>query len=513
MDNPTAQQEKEYLWRLFILLSAILILRIILICTSGLDLAPDEAYYWDWSRNLDWGYYSKPPMVAWIIGASTRVLGNTVMGVRLPAAILSTLAIVPVYLLTKRLFNHKAGMAAVILTLANPGACLPGLIMTIDAPLLFFWSASLYTLYRAIETPDRLTWWILTGLVTGLGLLSKQTMVAFWGLTGIYILADRQSRSLLVKPGLYLAVGIFILSIVPDLVWNYHHHWITFQHTAHHFQGVEKGHGISLNTFLRFLLSQAGLISPVTYILILLVGGWTIFKFRSILYRARPLVFLGPAALFCILLLSLRQKVNANWPAPFYLAATIILGAWAYGFIPSPKAISNLKKLFWPGVWLGALMAAILYSTPYLFNYTNLGQKIPDPTYRLRGWKELGRAAELQLSKLPDKDKTFFVSDSRKEVSELAFYVPGNPRVYKWPGCRPQIRSQYEIWPGPLNKKGWNALVVLKAEDRFPEGLKKCFETTTMLGSIEIPINKKRKRHYTFYLCKRLKTWPSVQHD
>ena len=39
-----------------------------------LDLAPDEAHYWDWSRRLDWCYYSKGPLVAWLIRGSCELL-------------------------------------------------------------------------------------------------------------------------------------------------------------------------------------------------------------------------------------------------------------------------------------------------------------------------------------------------------------------------------------------------------------------------------------------------------
>src|SRR4051794_24778983 len=46
-----------------------------LLLDCPLDLAPDEAHYWDWSRHLDWNYYSKGPLVAWIIGASCWLLG------------------------------------------------------------------------------------------------------------------------------------------------------------------------------------------------------------------------------------------------------------------------------------------------------------------------------------------------------------------------------------------------------------------------------------------------------
>ncbi|MBF8261431.1 MAG: conserved membrane protein of unknown function, partial [candidate division NC10 bacterium] len=55
------------------------------IASGRLDLAPDEAHYWTWSKRLDWSYYSKGPMVAYLIALSTRLGGDTDFYVRLPA--------------------------------------------------------------------------------------------------------------------------------------------------------------------------------------------------------------------------------------------------------------------------------------------------------------------------------------------------------------------------------------------------------------------------------------------
>src|SRR5205809_665616 len=60
-----------------------------------LDLSPDEAHYWDWSRHLDWSYYSKGPLVAWLIWLSRELFGPTsvaltgseMLAVRLPAVV------------------------------------------------------------------------------------------------------------------------------------------------------------------------------------------------------------------------------------------------------------------------------------------------------------------------------------------------------------------------------------------------------------------------------------------
>src|SRR5437762_4699780 len=53
------------------------------------QLTPDEALYWCWSRHPAIGYLDHPPMIAWLIWLSTRVLGDNELGVRLPGVIMS----------------------------------------------------------------------------------------------------------------------------------------------------------------------------------------------------------------------------------------------------------------------------------------------------------------------------------------------------------------------------------------------------------------------------------------
>src|SRR5437764_11537544 len=73
-----------------------------------LDLAPDEAHYWDWSRHLDWSYYSKGPLVAYLIRAGCALAGawsqaftsTDMLAVRLPAVVCGSLLLVSLYVLT-----------------------------------------------------------------------------------------------------------------------------------------------------------------------------------------------------------------------------------------------------------------------------------------------------------------------------------------------------------------------------------------------------------------------------
>ncbi len=526
MSSPHALDQTSYgedraFWFLF---AALLAWRLLYLFILPLDLSPDEAYYWDWSRHPDWGYYSKPPMVAWLIGLSTHLFGNNNFGVRMPAALLGTCMLIPVFLLGKKIFCHRTGLLSATVVAASPAACIGAMVMTIDAPLLFFWAVSVLFLFYAIEPSDghlgtKKYWWYLTGFAVGLGLLSKQTMLAFWPATFLMLAASRSGRHVLKTSGPYSALLISMLLTVPVLVWNQYHHWITFQHTAHHFKGIEGMANLSPGTFFRFVLSQLGLISPVTWFLMMLSGVLGLMVMARYIGSENPaskvrqislLTLLGPGLLLLVMMLSLLQRVNANWPAPFYLTSAVLVSAWAAGHFPIYGASARFQVLFRPGIILGAVMAVLLYLVPLLLPALHLYGTKFDPTLRLRGWHELGIRIGDFLNKAPEPKKTFILARKRQTVSELAFYVPGNPRVYRWhhEGGNKAVTSQYEIWGPPTDKIGWDCLFVAKGKRNPPEALVKSFEKMTMAGTIRIPLGNGRSRYFRVYYLGNLIRWP-----
>src|SRR5215207_1912472 len=108
-----------------------------------LDLAPDEAHYWDWSRHLDWSYYSKGPLVAWLIRASCelvgpwseRLTGSLTFAVRLPAVACGCLLLASLYVLAVEVFlRPRLGLALVAGALTMPVIAAGSFLMTIDSP-------------------------------------------------------------------------------------------------------------------------------------------------------------------------------------------------------------------------------------------------------------------------------------------------------------------------------------------------------------------------------------------
>ncbi len=501
-DSSTAGQWDR---RAYLLLAALLVWRLLFILISPMDLAPDEAYYWDWSRIPALGYYSKPPMIGWVNMISSALLPVSVFSVRLPAAIFATASLLLFHALGKRLFSSRTAFWALAATAASPGSCVIGYIMTIDAPLLFFWSLAIYCFWRALaDEAAGYRWWLAAGLAAGGGLLSKQMMLAFLVLAVVFLLASRRDRHHLSSPRPYLMIVLALAALLPPLWWNMQHDWITFRHTAHHFEGNPH----RLRTLADFIGGQLLLLSPLTCSLFALLTGGLLYGFARQGRRVRFLLLFGGASLAFFLLMSLRQRINANWPAIFYPGGMVLLAAWGCGEVSGGRFLADRwRRFFVPGVLVGALLALLTYALPLVLPSTSLGGGRLDPTARIKGWRQLALAVEVVRRELPQDEEVFLASPSRQVVSELAFYLPDQPRVYMWSG-QAGVQSQYDLWPQPDAGPVRDGLVVLEEGDApLTASVARSFTTFEKLRELEISLGPAGSRRFSVYLGRSLTAW------
>ncbi|MBA3060212.1 MAG: phosphatase PAP2 family protein, partial [Nitrospirae bacterium] len=142
---------KPYNTALLISLLGLSLFRIYYITHGIIDLSPDEAHYWEWARRLDLSYYSKGPMIAYLIAFGTAIFGDNVFGIRIMAVVSSALSSIFLYLLGKKLFDERTGLAAAVLMQIIPLYSAYGVLFTIDSPFIFFWVLSLYLFYSAVN--------------------------------------------------------------------------------------------------------------------------------------------------------------------------------------------------------------------------------------------------------------------------------------------------------------------------------------------------------------------------
>ncbi len=464
--------------RTLALLAGLLVLRTVVQCVMPLELCADEAYYWDWSRQLDWGYYSKPPMIAWIIAAATAIGGHSELAIRGPAVVLSTLGLWPVFRLASRQFDARIGFWSVAAVAATPGMAAMSMLMTIDAPFLCAWAFAVWCAWELLS-PDEPEWrrvWPAV-IATGLGLLSKQSMLAIFPLTGLWLLLQPAERRKLLSVKVWTWWAGSLVCLIPVLLWNAQHRWITVQHTGEHFQRRGATWAQQATWFAEFWGSHFGVISPLSCGLMIALTMGGLWSWTQVDRRVRYLLCLGGVPMLGVTLLSATQRVQPNWPAGFVLTSFVLLAAWGCGECPWQPLGTWSRRWFSAAIAVGACLTLGVYLVPFTVPKSTLAGGPLDPTVRLRGWEPLSNEVSEELNRLPEPENPLLIAATgRGSVSLLAYYLPGQPRVYRW-NPTGIVESQHEVWGGPKeDRRGQAALIITHVGQEVPPELVAAFQ-------------------------------------
>ncbi|HOX45254.1 MAG TPA: glycosyltransferase family 39 protein [Myxococcota bacterium] len=485
--NPGPSQpraDNRPVWALGAALLALTGLRLWL--AASLELSPDEAYYWVWSQHLQPGYFDHPPAVAWLIRASTALFGRGELAVRLPAVLLGLGTAWMVFLSGRRLLGPGgAGPAAWIALLASlcPLLTVGAVIHTPDAALAFSWSLAVWAALGALER-DRPGDWALLGLAVGLAGLAKASGLVLLPGLGLYLTTCAAGRAHLRRPGPAIAVLTALVVLAPGLWWDLGHAGGALVFQARHAAG---GLGLRPLGALEFLAGQAGVVSPLLWagLVAFAALGWR----REIRNRRPPAYLLwclaGPWLLGLTLLSGLRP-VEANWPAPAYLAALPGL-AWAAG--------GGLWFLRRQRLWL-ALALGLAFASSAAVQLQAVAPWMPlgperDPTERLRGWQVLAAQAVADADALG----AGLAAEGYGPVSLLRYYS-GREVSYEPSSAR---RSQYDLWPpvAPADP----LLVLQPLTSRGPPGL--CAQTRSRWRLQRDPrgVEERKLGQFRFWVC------------
>ena len=475
--------------------------RLLFLAENGLDLLGDESYYWDWSRHPDWCYFSKPPMVAWLIGVFTYFLGDTTFVVRLPTVVVGTVFLYYFHATTRFFYGSRHAALALLLMLATPINLLANFLMTIDPPLYCFWIMSLYYLSRAIFAADHSSW-LKAGLATAAAIMSKQVALVLPIVTLLFILTSSAYRHFIVRYLMQYLVPVLLAGGIL-LYWNSQHDWVMLGHSQGHFTDATGADWLKHLQHARdFWFYQMLLITPPVFVLVLMTASTMLVGFKQLNPEQRFLWLTGPGLLLGILVFSFVRKMQGNWPMPFYFTALILLvGRWSYAE--------------WPRLWkstlaLGFTLVLITSFLPFLLNVLGLKNSAWDPTRRFKSWQPVAAQVDV-LRKTVESDlhNSFVVALGHRSIaSQLAFYLQDHPAVFRYESSG-HIVSQYEVWGGPSQRIGQNAFLIGELpESAMPSELINAFHSVRLLGQVSDP-NRPNAVFYVFY-AEQLKQWPVV---
>jgi 4-amino-4-deoxy-L-arabinose transferase-like glycosyltransferase len=294
-----------------------------------LPLSGDEAQYWIYGEHLAGGYYSKPPLLPWLMRLSTELLGPTAWAMRLPSVLLHLAVALCLFGIGRRLYAPAVGLLAALVYLTLPAVSVSSMIASTDPPMLLGWALATYALIRALEGDGRaLGWWALGGIGVGLGLLGKYTMIAWVVALAFVLLLDPHWRSRVSARGLAVAMAAALLAFSPNLVWNALNGFPTLTHLGENADlamGGARPVGARATEALDFVLSQAGVFGPIAFAILL----WLLVRpatWRD--PRLRLLLGLGLPLFLAITVQAWLNRANANWAAPVYLGFTVAVAVW-----------------------------------------------------------------------------------------------------------------------------------------------------------------------------------------
>ncbi len=461
---------------------------------ARVELSPDEAYYWTWSAHLATGYYDHPPLVAWLIRISTWLLGDTELGVRLPALILSGATSWLLFVVTRRLIGDP-GRAFWVTLIASvcPLLSVGAVIHTPDAGLVFAWALAIWFALRAFER-NRWFDWLGLGAACGLALLAKASGLLLVAGLGLYSVSCKVGRERLRGTGPILGALVAAALAAPSLVWDLGH--------AGGSLSFQLGHATGGLTFrplggFEFLAGQAGVISPILFVGL---AGFCLAGWRRAVRFGRTEAYLlwclsGPV-LALTLVLAWFHKVEANWPAVAYLGAVPGM-AWAIGggiwYLRRRRLAAGLAMAVALGLTLLIHLQALVPVLPL-----STGR---DPTARLRGWKVMAERAGADARAL----QADLASEGYGPVSVLRFYT-GLPVRYQPSATR---RSQYDLWPAPSPARR-----LLMLQPRTSEGAPPICSTARerwLLIRPAAPDGADRSGGFRWWVCEGLEAQPAGQ--
>ena len=448
---------------LVVLGCVLLVLRYCIAEVGGFDLHFDEAQYWEWSRRLDWSYYSKGPLVAWLIALSTALFGHGEWQVRLFAWLGYDAFLILLFCFAHQFWRcRRAGWWAVALGLTTPLYFSLGEVMTTDVFLFVCWTWALWAAWRALYREQATAWYEL-GAAVGVGGLAKFSIGLLPVFLGLGLIMFQTGRRALLRWPPWGGVLLALLILSPTLFWNAGHGWVMFRHEQGHLLGVAEASGWpeNLRNFLEFLGGQGLVLSPLVAVVL----------FRTLgrpprLAEPRLLWGLSLAVLAFFLVKATVSKVQLNWPAPAYIGLLVLFAGRIDALAPGWRRLTLIGMVS----SIGLLIVA--------FFPTLVGLPLAKAPFKeLRLWQEPIETVARQAGSVG-----FLMVPSYHLAGGVAFYWPQRLPVY--PVAESRRFSQHDFWPGIEREAEGSAGVYVTTGDQLPSQVREAFASCQPLPPV-----------------------------
>jgi len=472
-----AGQATSHLPMLLVILFGLTIARLIGLRLSVVDLFYDEAQYWTWAQDLAFGYFSKPPLLAWLLAGTRQVCGDAEWCVRAPAPLLYCATSLAVYFTARLLYDERTGFWAALLTALTTGVVFSARIISTDVPLLLFWTLGLLAYLHLLIAP-RWRWAVVLGLSLGLGLLSKYAMIYLLPGMLLAALMSPRARAVFREPYVWAALGIGLLVVLPNIIWNASHSFMTFRHTGDLVLGEQ--FRPDFGRVLEFFGAQFGVFGPVVFAV--MIAATVKLRSADLIAQDRLMVCFFVVPVVLITLIAVGVHTYANWASVsaisgLILAAGLLLRTGRRGWLVASIA-------------LGVVMQALLLVTDTVATRIALPLlKTANPYNRTLGWRAYAERVGQLASEM---GAPTIVNDYRGEVAALRYYLRGRPEpILSW---GTSDSPQFDV-AHPLTKEAKQPLLFITScpdTDR----LQPFYAGVESLGAFTVPASTTGRRGF-----------------
>lgn len=454
----------------------------------------DELVVLDNANNLDWGFIEYPPLTPFLARIELTLFGLSLVSARTFAALAHSVVLVLTGLMARELGGRRltqivAGLAAAI----APIALIQGSLIqyvTFD----FLWSVLIaYLVIRLLKSEDP-RWWIPIGLVIGLGMMTKYTMVMFVaGLVGGVLLTD--ARRYLRSPWLWGGVALSLLIFLPNLIWQIRHNFISLEFLSSiHARDVEIGRAEG------YLIEQF-VFCTNPFVIPFWIAG-LVYYFRNEAGKRYRLIAWMYVIPFLIYLITQGRSYYLAPAYPMLIAAGAVVWQGWLDRMSTQKA-RLAQGVTWTVIGIGAVVsgALALPIAPINSPLWDITSEVHDTFTEQIGWPEMIETVAGIYADLPEEEKARagILAAENDEAAALNLYGPqyGLPKAISG-GNTFWLRGYGDPPPETL-------IIVGYTQEDVNSAFEQCEAAGTITNSYDVENDLRQPP--TIFVCRDLR-WP-----
>ncbi|MBC8278009.1 MAG: glycosyltransferase family 39 protein [FCB group bacterium] len=482
----------------FFIAFASLILHLIFI--GQYDYFRDEFYYIACGQHLAWGYVDHPPLIGVISGIAVTIFGKSLFGIRILSILAGATVVYLSGLICRELGGKRFAMSLTSIAVAiAPINLFLHHVLSMNSFDHFFWTLAILIFIKILKNGQPKLW-ILFGIILGIGLLNKIS-VLFLGF-GLFVgLLATEHRRMFLHKWLWVTAGIAGLMFIPHIIWQIANGWPTleFMHNAATYKNIDLAP-------VQFLLEHMFEINPISFVLLAMGLGFFLFSNTGSKFRIFGWLYLAIYILFNF------QNAKTYYLAPAY-PLMLAGGAVFFENLTSGKVSKLIRPVYLLIlIVLGGVMAPITLPCLPLEKFIEYQKKLglqaeagenhemgvlPQHYADMFGWREMVETVALVYNSLPpeDREACSIFGQNYGEAGAVDYFG----YLYNLPPAV-SLHNNYWIW-GPGERSG--EVLIIIGGDR--EDFEQVYDSVEEAAIHSHPYAMPYESNLPIYVCRGLK--------